>query len=217
LTDDICPENIIRAVKVSDLSGNVELLPNGLLTPTNLNITSNFSLISYEVLKPVFFKMLLCKEFNKNQKPQQCPYGIYRKEFNNYNTPDKKRMTCSDLKPNKKLAHFYFGFEKPDTGTPNCIVIFVKKGDLFKQDELVQKLINTITWLKITKDFDFRVVPLGQKNSIIENTIQEKRLHARLKKETKCKSLKLKVLNTQDGQSTLSIKHKDDSFLIQAS
>jgi hypothetical protein len=228
LTDDICPEDIIRAIDKRDYSGTVELLPRPLLTQKNLKITSDFEIIEYEVQEPVFFKLLLCKELNTEGKPQKCPYDKFRDVFNSpgkrivrivgnivsFIMRNKVRITCRDEK--KKLAHVYFGYETPDKVTPNCIVIFVEKKELYKPKNLVQKLENTITWLNIKKDFDFHIVPLGQNNSLIEISSQKRGIEKELKEKINY-NRHPEILHTKGGQKTLSIKHKDNRFLIRAS
>jgi hypothetical protein len=209
LIDNICPINIIRATAKSAISGTVDLLPSP-LTGTNLKITANFDNIKYEVPEPVFLKLLLCKEVNSKGNPHLCPYNMYRDAHNN----GVVRFTCRDEK--NELAHVYFGYERPNTGIPNCIVIFIENDELRYPGNLSNKLVNTITWLKTTEDFDFYVVPFDYKNPL-EISTHKRNLIKVLQKIFSGHYFNLRILGTKIGYKTLSIKHKDDRFLIEAS
>jgi len=143
LFDAICPRCMIRKTDKKDDSGRIKLNPS--------KKTANLRWVNYNMREPVFLRLILCKENNKECEPKSCPCPVYK------NMLAIKRI----CKSKEKMAHLYFRYEnqkKINVGTRSCIVIFYKSN--LNTDELVQRLKNTVKLLGIGKEnFDFHVVP----------------------------------------------------------
>ena len=143
LFEIICPRCIIRKTYKKDNSGDIILEPS--------EKTANLRWIKYNIPESVFLRLLLCKEYIKEDNPGACPCSRYKNKF-------AINRIC---KSPDKLAHFYFGYEKPEKAykdTRSCIVLFIK--NYIKPEELKQRLMNTIKQLNIGREkFIFHVVP----------------------------------------------------------
>jgi hypothetical protein len=141
LPDTICPKIIVRKTDgKKDNSGNLMLKLS--------SKTANLRWIRYDVLEPILFRLLLCRE-NKIDS-RSCPYPDY----------DNHMAVKKICQLEEKLAHIYFRYEQPkkvDTNTPSCIVIFVRS-NIQHTDEIAQRLKNTVTLLSINEKIVFHVI-----------------------------------------------------------
>lgn len=161
MSDNTCPFKIITRTDPP-----VPLLPS--------SNTANLKRIVFNIHNSVLLRLLVCREENKTQIPNNCPYPEHKNS-------DAVNFACTS--PNK-LAHVYLRHEQMDDTARSCIIIFIEAMYLFTQDGLLKLFQDTVNWLNIAQEKPyFYVIPCyGKQQASVHTAFNSKILNMELRK-----------------------------------
>jgi len=209
--NEICPEKKIRAIPSQPVAGTINItVPNGKF---------RINEIEYKTVRPVLFRLLLCREekirlkLPTNPQKSACPFP---EQYNLEADIDKSQYACRE--PRNDIAHVYYRHEELQESEQSCIVVFINN----KSEKIVniaQRFINTVNWLQIKSERPyFRIVyiyntPLIDINSVlIKNRIQDeiRKVLPSFKQEI------CKIVEFRKEHKKLKIDFNDMKFFIES-